>query len=135
MLHQTYAHLNPRRAARGPGPFCLSDKTKRRLEDKALGLLALLLLELLDVDVLPDEDGGDAKRDERCTSNNHQALRMGVSANDGLALGRAVGERHLQDQIAEDGGGLVLGALGEPLVQLAGRDAVPHSARDGVANG
>lgn len=85
----------------------------------AFGLHALVLLQLLHVDVPPDPDARQTKRHEAGARDDHLALDVGVGADDGVAFGRAVCVRHLHGDVAEDGGGLVLAGLGQALVQLA----------------
>lgn len=104
------------------------------LEDQTLGLLAALFLKLLNVDVLPDEDGNNAKRDEARARDNHQALRVGICTNNSSTLRCAVEEAHLSDHVAEDKSRVDLGLLGEKLVQLTRCDVVPDGTRNGITN-
>lgn len=113
----------------------IKEGIRQHLKDQTLRLLTLLLLKLLDINVLPDPDRRNAQRNKAGTRNDHQALRVRISANNSIALGRAIRKRHLHDEIAENSASLVLGLLGEELVQLLRGDAVPHGAGDGVADG
>lgn len=104
--------------------------TQQHLEYQALGLLAALFLELLDVDVLPDEDGENAKRHEARASDNHQALRVGVGANNSIPLRCTIKVQHLHSNVAKDERSIDLGLFWEKLQKLAGGDVVPDSSSD-----
>lgn len=84
-----------------------------RSEDVTLGLLAVLLLKLLDVDVLPNVDASQAQRYKARTSDDHLALHIGISTNNGIALWRTIEERLLQGDVSENRPVLGLAFLGQ----------------------
>ena len=104
------------------------------LEDRSLGLLALLLLQLPHIDVPPDENGSQAERNQRHTNNNHVAHDIRVRTNNGVALRCAVKESQLHLDVAEDEGCVGFAGFGEAVVQFAGNEVVPHGTSDGGAD-
>lgn len=105
------------------------------LPDGTLGLVAIDLLEFLDIDVSPHHDADDQERDESGTGNDHLALDVGVGGNDGVSDGASKGVRLLDDDGPVDLCGKVLGVIGEVVVQLGGQDVGPEGAGDGDTDG
>jgi len=59
------------------------------LEYITLHLLTLLLFELLDIDILPQENAADAQRDEAHSTNDHHPHHVSISIVDRIPGGRA----------------------------------------------
>lgn len=104
------------------------------LKDIACCLRALLFLLFLDIDIPPDDNGSHDKRHHADTSNNHFSLNVSVRPDDGVPFGRAIEVGHLQLHVSENLGGHVLALLGEPSVELGGKDVVPHRACNSEAD-
>lgn len=109
--------------------------TSEHLEDRALGLLALLLLQLADIDVLPQVDRSQAKRYQGNTNNDHQAHDMLVGSNNSIALGSAISKLQSDGDTAENESGVDFAGFGETLVELLRKHVVPHGAGDGESDG
>ena len=106
-----------------------------RLKDGALGLLALLLLELLDVDVLPEQQRGKAQRDEASTGNDHVPLDDAIALDDSLTRGATAGCLHDRRQVAIELEDLVLHVGGQRLGDLVRQDVGPDASCNGLADG
>lgn len=106
-----------------------------RLEDGALGLLAFLLFELLDVGVLPNPDTSQAQRHKTSTSDDHFPLHICISTNNGITLWCTIKERTLDCDAAKDSHVVCLAGLRQTLEQLSGKNVVPHGTSDGVSDG
>lgn len=107
----------------------------RCLENITLGLLALLLLQLLDVNVLPNKDTCEAERHKASAGNDHLALHITICTNNGIALWCAVQKRLLNLDIAKDGAVICFSGLGKTHEQLLGKNVVPHGTSNGETNG
>lgn len=102
------------------------------LKDVAtLGLF--LLLNGLDIDVPPHEDGGDKKRTHASASNGHGSHDIPVGVDDSVADWVANGIGQLLLDIAVDGQGEVLALLGQVLLKLGGKLVGPEAGGDGVS--
>lgn len=108
--------------------------TETHLPDITLGLLALLLLQLSNIDVLPQVDRGQAERHQANTSDQHQAHDMLVSANNRIALRCAIQERDLRRNISEDKRRVHLASFRQTFVELRRQDVIPHGAGNGETN-
>lgn len=105
------------------------------LPDIALDLLAIDLLEFLDIDVPPHHDADDQEWDEGGAGNDHFPLHVGISGDDGVSDRAADGVGLLDDDGAVDLCGEVLGVAGEVVVYLCRKDVGPERAGDGKTDG
>ncbi|KAI6755555.1 hypothetical protein HG531_004661 [Fusarium graminearum] len=105
-----------------------------RLKDHTLGLLALLLLHLLDVDVPPNDDGKNTKRHGGNTGNGHESHSVSIRTNNGLTLKRTISKRLLDLNATENDASVGLGRLRKTLGQLDRHDIVPESTGDGITD-
>ena len=103
------------------------------LEYIALHLLSLLLFELLDVDIFPQENAANAQRDEAHSTNDHHPHNVSISIVDRIP-GRRAGILQLSLKTGVNASSkvfLICRQIGlETLVEHVG----PHRSSDGFAD-
>lgn len=67
----------------------MSTSDVETLEYITLHLLALLLFDLLDIDILPQEDAANAQRNEAYSADDHHPHHVSISIVDRISGGRA----------------------------------------------
>lgn len=105
------------------------------LENVTLGLLSMGRLQLVDIDVPPEEHKNSTDGDESHTSDNHLALHILVRTNNGISDGIALQVGQLHRNVSVDCRREVLGILRETFVQLYWEDIGPQCSRNSIANG
>lgn len=115
-----------------PSPFISPPRLD--LEDRALGLLALDLLQGSDVDVAPQKDAQNSKSHEAGATNSHDSLYITVGMNDAVSSRAIPRKRQLSCDVAVDSRCLVLVVVWEILVHLFLHAVRPQSAGDCKTN-
>lgn len=80
-------------------------------EHGPLRLRLPLLLQLLDINILPHEDRQHRQRHNRHASNQDQPLNISLRVNDSVALQSTIGIRHLNDHVAKSRTALVFNPM------------------------
>lgn len=109
--------------------------TRLPLEDHTFGLLALLLLQLPHVDIPPHPNRRHTQRHEARARNDHEPLYMCIRAHNGIALGRAIRETHLRDNVAKDLQRTIFGVFWQSVIQLLWQRASPQRTGNRIPNG
>ena len=103
--------------------------------DVTLDLFTVDLLELLDIDVPPDQDTNEQQRDERRAGNDHLPLDIGIRADNRIPDRTAHRVRLLHDNRAVNLRGEILGVFRQAVVQLDREHVGPQGAGNGEADG
>lgn len=107
----------------------------RKLEDeKGLDDVSLDLLDTLDVDVTPREDGSETDDGDGSRRDEHVLEGVVVGHDDGLVSGRADGVSDLDGQVAVDAGEVGFGFFRQIFHELLREDARPDGAGHGTAD-